>query len=138
MPIPTNAREGGRVAPSKRTFRMALSVSMINRVLLVLLLASALVASPVRGETATVQTAWRLLDYLAVDYRGAVQDGEVISPTEYAEMTEFAATAHAMIAALPASDAKADLQRRAAGLLRRGQSRRRRARWRLISSSPIQ
>ena len=126
------------MAPSKRTFRMALSVSMINRVLLVLLLASALVASPVRGETATVQTAWRLLDYLAVDYRGAVQDGEVISPTEYAEMTEFAATAHAMIAALPASDAKADLQRRAAGLLRRGQSRRRRARWRLISSSPIQ
>ncbi|MEO6970480.1 MAG: cytochrome c/FTR1 family iron permease [Chthoniobacterales bacterium] len=51
-----------------------------------------------------------------MDYRGAVQDGEVISPTEFAEMTEFAATAHAMIAGLPASGAKADLQLRAAGL----------------------
>jgi high-affinity iron transporter len=55
---------------------------------------------------------------LAVDYRGAVQNGEVVSPTEFAEMTEFAATAYAMIAALPASDAKADLQQRAAGLQR--------------------
>ncbi len=89
---------------------------MINRVLILLLLAFELIVSPARAETATVQTAWRLLDYLAVDYRGAVRDGEVISPIEFAEMTEFAATAHAMIAALPASGAKADLQRRATGL----------------------
>ena len=36
-----------------------------------------------------VQTAWRLLDYVAVDYRGAVADGKVKSAQEYAEMTEF-------------------------------------------------
>lgn len=93
---------------------------MIGRILILLLLASALIVSPVRAETNAetnaVQTAWRLLDYLAVDYRGAVQNGEVVSATEFAEMTEFAATAYAMIAALPASDAKADLQQRAAGL----------------------
>ncbi|MEP6810273.1 MAG: FTR1 family protein [Chthoniobacterales bacterium] len=89
---------------------------MIDRVFSLLLLVSALVASPVRAETATVQTAWRLLDYVAVDYRGAVQQGEVSSPSEFAEMTEFAATAHAMIASLPMSGARADLQGRAAGL----------------------
>ena len=98
-----------------RTFWMAPSVSMIDRILILLLLAATLVVSPARAETTAVQTAWRLLDYLAVDYRGAVQDGEVISPTEFAEMTEFAATADAMIAGLPASRAKADLHRQAAG-----------------------
>lgn len=116
MPIPTNAHEGGPVASIKRTFWMAPNVSMIDRILILLLLASALVATPARGETASVQTAWRLLDYIAVDYRGAVRDGKVISPTEFAEMTEFAATAHAMMAALPASGAKPDLQRQAAWL----------------------
>ncbi|MEO8043343.1 MAG: FTR1 family protein [Spartobacteria bacterium] len=95
---------------------MAPRVSVIARFLILLLVASALVVSPARAETAAAQTAWRLLDYVAVDYRGAVRDSEVISPTEYAEMTEFAATAHAMIAALPASDARPGLQGRAAGL----------------------
>ncbi|RYG36770.1 MAG: iron permease, partial [Burkholderiales bacterium] len=35
---------------------------------------------------------WQLLDYLAVDYGGAVRDGKVESAPEYAEMQEFAAT----------------------------------------------
>ncbi|WP_423143090.1 FTR1 family protein [Parablastomonas sp. CN1-191] len=48
-----------------------------------------------------VQTAWRLLDYVAVDYRGAVNAGQVKSVTEYAEMSEFSATVEATIAALP-------------------------------------
>ena len=50
-----------------------------------------------------VQTAWRLLDYVAVDYRRAVADGQVKSAQEYAEMTEFSAAVEAKIAALPAS-----------------------------------
>lgn len=49
-----------------------------------------------------VQTAWRLLDYVAVDYRGAVADGRVTSVPEYAEMVEFSSTVEAKIAALPA------------------------------------
>ncbi len=89
---------------------------MIDRILILLLFATALAASPARADTASVQTAWRLLDYIAVDYQGAVQDGKVVSKTEFTEMTEFAASAHKRIAALPASHAKADLQRRAVSL----------------------
>jgi high-affinity iron transporter len=89
---------------------------MIDRILILLLFATALAASPARADTASVQTTWRLLDYIAVDYQGAVQDGKVVSKTEFTEMTEFAASAHKRIAALPASHAKADLQRRAVSL----------------------
>ena len=89
---------------------------MIDRILILLLFATALAASPARADTASVQTAWRLLDYIAVDYQGAVQDGEVISQTEFAEMTEFAASAHERINELPPSSARADLQHRAAAL----------------------
>lgn len=53
------------------------------------------------AETADVQTAWRLLDYMAVDYGGAVSDGKVKSASEYSEMTEFAASVSARLAALP-------------------------------------
>jgi high-affinity iron transporter len=52
------------------------------------------------------QTAWRLLDYVAVDYGGAVQDGKVVSVSEYAEMREFSATVGEKIAALPQAAAK--------------------------------
>lgn len=56
-----------------------------------------------------VQTAWRLLDYVAVDYGGAVAAGKVKSPSEYAEMTEFSVSVSERLAALPASPAKAGL-----------------------------
>ena len=56
-----------------------------------------------------VQTAWRLLDYVAVDYRGAVADRQVKSPQEFAEMTEFSSAVEAKMTALPASASRADL-----------------------------
>ncbi|QUT07650.1 FTR1 family protein [Sphingobium phenoxybenzoativorans] len=56
-----------------------------------------------------VQTAWRLLDYVAVDYRGAVAAGQVKSASEYAEMTEFSVTVEAKIAALPVTTNRASL-----------------------------
>ena len=56
-----------------------------------------------------VQTAWRLLDYVAVDYRGAVAAGNVTNASEYAEMTEFAATVEAKITALRANPERAGL-----------------------------
>lgn len=46
---------------------------------------------------------WQLLDYVAVDYAGAIQNGKVVSPAEYAEMREFAATIRTHLAALPAT-----------------------------------
>src|SRR3546814_4608552 len=66
------------------------------------------------GQEAAV--VWRLLDYIAVDYASAVQDGKVISPAEYAEMQEFSATASEKIAALPASVQKTELHEDAAQL----------------------
>jgi len=56
-----------------------------------------------------VQTAWRLLDYVAVDYRGAVAGGQVKSAQEYAEMTEFSSAVETKITALPASANRAAL-----------------------------
>ena len=69
-------------------------------------LSSAAVAGPSDDD---VQTVWRLLDYVAVDYRGAVSAGQVKSAQEYAEMTEFSGAVEAKIRALPATAAKAKL-----------------------------
>src|SRR5687768_15001329 len=57
----------------------------------------------------TVETTWRLLDYVAVDYPEAVQNGRVINEFEYAEMTEFADTVQEKLRALPAGPAKQTL-----------------------------
>ncbi len=58
--------------------------------------------------TADVQTAWRLLDYVAVDYGGAVQGGKIVSASEYAEMREFSGSVAEKIASLPNQPAKAE------------------------------
>ena len=60
-----------------------------------------------------VQSAWRLLDYIAVDYSGAVAGGEISSPAEYAEQIEFATTVATKISALPPKPALASLNSRA-------------------------
>ncbi|MCP5412057.1 MAG: FTR1 family protein [Alphaproteobacteria bacterium] len=67
----------------------------------VALIAALLNAFPASAETADVQTTWQLLDYIAVDYGGAVDNGAVISQSEFAEMNEFAGTAAAQLASLP-------------------------------------
>lgn len=64
----------------------------------------------------SVQTTWRLLDYVAVDYREAVRGGHVINATEYAEMQEFARTSRSAIEELPPAGAKAELVTQARGL----------------------
>ena len=58
-----------------------------------MLLVSGLCAVPASAQSrdADVQTTWRLLDYIAVDYAGAVAGGKVISDGEYKEMKEFSA-----------------------------------------------
>ncbi len=62
------------------------------------------------------QTAWRLLDYIAVDYREAVAGGKVINPSEYREMEEFSASVSGKLAALPDNPAKSGLVTRAKAL----------------------
>jgi high-affinity iron transporter len=83
----------------------------LARRLLVLLLPffAVTLSSAARADDAGVQTAWRLLDYLAVDYRGAVADGRVTSPSEYGEMREFSASVAQRLAALPANPQRAAL-----------------------------
>lgn len=61
------------------------------------------------GDSGDVETAWRLLDYIAVDYGAAVADGVVTDAVEYGEQVEFAQTAATMIAALAASPRQAEL-----------------------------
>jgi high-affinity iron transporter len=93
------------------------SLSRLKRLpFLFLLLAAFLVPAAARADDAAVQTAWRLLDYLAVDYPGAVAGGRVTSPSEYAEMREFSASVSRRIAALPAKPQRAALLAEARGL----------------------
>ena len=46
---------------------------------LLLCLFALLGAAPAAAQDAEVQTTWRLLDYIAVDYPGAVQGGKIVS-----------------------------------------------------------
>jgi len=66
-------------------------------------------ATPAAAQQGDVQTSWRLLDYLAVDYPGAVRDGRVVSASEYKEMSEFAGSVRDRLAALPEKPGKASL-----------------------------
>lgn len=69
-----------------------------------------------RAEPRDVETTWRLLDYIAVDYAGAVSRGTVASASEYAEQKEFAATVAAKLAALPPKPEREALAREAVRL----------------------
>ena len=76
---------------------------------LLLIVAALAFARPAFAASDDVQVSWRLLDYLGVDYAGAVKNGAVISASEYAEMREFSGSVHQRIAALPANPAKPTL-----------------------------
>ncbi len=64
----------------------------------------------------SVETTWKLLDYVAVDYDGAVKNGRVVSAGEYAEMQEFTATIAGKIGQLPARPEKTQLDTQAKAL----------------------
>ena len=66
-------------------------------------------APPAMAANDDVQVSWRLLDYLGVDYAGAVKNGAVVSASEYSEMREFSGSVRQRIAALPANPAKPKL-----------------------------
>jgi high-affinity iron transporter len=58
-------------------------------------------AASATDPPADARQAWQLLDYIAVDYAGAVRGGQVVEAGEYAEMQEFGATVRTKLAALP-------------------------------------
>lgn len=89
---------------------------MFRPIILLLLGLFALGAAPAAAQNAEVQTTWRLLDYVAVDYPEAVRDGRVVNDSEYKEMSEFSASVRKRLAALPEKPAKAELVAGAAAL----------------------
>ena len=102
---------GSYVAPLRRLIHAA-SVRLVALALVILLGLLAPVSTLQAAPTAdpnNVQTAWRLLDYVAVDYGGAVASGRIKSTSEYAEMTEFAGSVSSRLAALPRKPERAAL-----------------------------
>ncbi len=90
---------------------------VIRKLAVVFTFAAALtLAFSARADTSSVLAIWRLLDYMAVDYREAVRDGAVVSAKEYAEMVEFAGSVKERLDALPPSGDKASLEKQAADL----------------------
>ncbi|ACE85327.1 PbrT protein [Cellvibrio japonicus Ueda107] len=59
---------------------------------------------------------WQLLDYVAVDYSGAVADGVVISEAEYAEMLDFTMNAGTQLQSLPEHESKQNIASKIAEL----------------------
>ncbi len=83
-----------------------------------LALAAVAAAAPAHAQTPAqqVQTSWRLLDYIAVDYREAVAGGRIINQLEYDEMVEFSGSVSETLAALPEKPERAALIRDARAL----------------------
>lgn len=67
---------------------------------------------------AKAKQIWQLLDYVAVDYRGAIANGAVVKVSEYTEMQEFATTAERQLGELPDQAGKDTLLQQAAELRR--------------------
>jgi len=97
----------------KKSFRAKLFLTVAT---LLALCSSSLVWAAGSAASEQAKQTWQLLDYLAVDYGGAVRDGKVLSASEYEEMKEFAATAGQQLGALPSTPALPDLKNQAATL----------------------
>ncbi|HEU4618981.1 MAG TPA: cytochrome c/FTR1 family iron permease [Gammaproteobacteria bacterium] len=80
--------------------------------------AAGLANAPVALGAIDPSALLQLVDYVGVDYAGAVSDGRISSPSEYAEMQEFASRIGAATADLPETDAKPQLASLAADLRR--------------------
>ena len=96
---------------------MRWSLSLSSRFLaLLLVLFLGLIVSARSAESsdqAKAKQVWQLLDYIAVDYAGAVSHGVVTKDSEYAETQEFAAEAERQLRELPRTEASDQLGRQA-------------------------
>jgi high-affinity iron transporter len=76
-------------------------------VLLAFLCCAGVAGAQPADQQAGAKQLWQLIDYVAVDYGGAVEHGAVLNEGEYAEMLDFTDNAGKQVAALPAHAAKA-------------------------------
>lgn len=80
---------------------MSLTTPIRHRVrALAFIAVTCLLVGTAKANEADVKRVWQMLDYLAVDYAGAVKDGAVLSQSEFDEMREFAKTSQSKLAAL--------------------------------------
>lgn len=85
-------------------------ISSFSRMRLLLWMILLSVAGPAAAQAGGgAEVTWRLLDYIAVDYSGAVQDGRVVNRLEYDEMREFSGSVLERIKALPDRPGKPQL-----------------------------
>jgi len=91
----------------------------VVRLAALLFAAIAAMAVPASASAAPsdVQTTWQMLNYMSVDYSGAVANGKIVSQSEYGEMREFAGSVRQQIAGLPPSPAKVALLTKADGFV---------------------
>ncbi len=76
------------------------------------------------AQQTAVMSVWQLLDYMAVDYAGAVTPtGQVARASEYAEMLEFSGQVQARIEKLPAAPEQAQLLNPAKNLHQLGEQK---------------
>jgi high-affinity iron transporter len=99
---------------------MSSSCSFFSRSLFLVWLTAAcsLLASVAHASEADVRRVWQMLDYLSVDYGGAVANGKVKSESEFSEMREFAETARSKIAGMERKPEQTALVREAEELQR--------------------
>src|SRR5690606_17105025 len=76
---------------------------------LVVMFAGGLAQAQSGGQSADARQLWQLLDYVGVDYSGAVANGAVVDEGEYAEMLEFTETAGTRLQALPETANKSQI-----------------------------
>lgn len=66
-------------------------------------------AQPAAPTPIDARQLWQLIDYVAVDYGGAVANGAVVSEFEYAEMLDFTNNAVKQVQALPPRPTRATI-----------------------------
>src|SRR5688572_8201041 len=84
-------------------------MALLARLWLLIAIAALALPAAASAQSQDVQTAWRLLDYIAVDYREAVQGDRIVNQLEYDEMVEFSGSVSERLKALPPKPAKAQL-----------------------------
>src|SRR3546814_13215430 len=84
FPYTTLVRSRRTWGASAERARPMIASRVLKRLLLpMLVLVAALAPAPAWANDTDVQTVWRLLDYVGVDYGGGVADGHLISTAEY-------------------------------------------------------
>ncbi len=104
---------------TRRLFMKTLHTSLLFLLCLIAPL-SAMANSLSAADAAKVQQAWKLLDYVATDYTGAVaaEGGKIISQAEYDEQVEFSKAVVKVLNELPANDALPKLKKQGQALIK--------------------